>query len=152
MQSKADYYVNEITDDVKRNEPEIVTPNKLIQCSNVNNIEDSVLNRYITVSQNVYSPTPTVVSGTISQDTAWTIDNSPYVLQGSVTIATGATLAVQPGVVVKATSSSSCIYVNGKLNAVGTAEAPVIFTAEKDSVEQHFNIVLNSKLKYQQNE
>ena len=75
----------------------------------------------------------TNVSGTIYQDTTWTLDNSPYMMTGSVTIAQGATLTIEPGVVVKGGNYSYVIDVKGKLIADGDADNPIAFTTHKDS-------------------
>jgi len=40
------------------------------------------------------------VSGVITQSTTWTLDHSPYTLTADVTVATGVTLTIEPGVVV----------------------------------------------------
>ncbi|NSW58698.1 MAG: hypothetical protein HPY44_22020 [Armatimonadetes bacterium] len=70
----------------------------------------------------------TTVSGTISTHTTWTVDNSPYVLSGNVTVANGATLTIEPGVTVSIGSSYSLQVGEGTLLAVGLASAPVVFT------------------------
>ena len=44
----------------------------------------------------VTDPTPTHVSGAISQDTTWTPAGSPYVLDGTVTVSPGVTLPSNP--------------------------------------------------------
>lgn len=38
---------------------------------------------------------------TYTSNTTWTLANSPYVLNGDVTVAAGVTLTVEPGVIVK---------------------------------------------------
>ncbi len=76
----------------------------------------------------------TVVSGSIKKDTLWTAAESPYELQGNVTIEAGVTLTIEPGVIVKTSSSSSRLTVLGKVSAVGLPDKPIIFTAPKDSL------------------
>jgi len=75
---------------------------------------------------------PTYITGPISSDTTWTIENSPYVIQGPVSILSNITLTVQPGVVVKFAYTSSALMVYGNLNSQGTASQPVYFTSLKD--------------------
>ena len=81
---------------------------------------------------NKTTSSPTYVSGTISQDTIWTLVNSPYILD-SLTVAQGVTLTIEPGVIIKGTYHYYGITVNGKLNAVGASTAPIVFTTVKDS-------------------
>jgi hypothetical protein len=73
------------------------------------------------------------VSGTISANTTWTLTNSPYVMTGSVTVASGVTLTVEPGVLVQGNASSRQLIVNGTLSAVGTVTQPITFTSTLDS-------------------
>lgn len=77
----------------------------------------------------------TDVSGTISQDTTWTSANSPYVLMGNVTVASGVTLTVDPGVIIKSNSYNFGITVTGKVEAIGTSSSPIVFTSAYDSVK-----------------
>jgi hypothetical protein len=79
----------------------------------------------------------TNVSGVISSDTTWTPTGSPYIVTGDVTVDYLATLTIEPGVVVKFQFRSSiydkvCLYVNGVLNAQGTAGSPIVFSSERD--------------------
>ena len=43
----------------------------------------------------------TEVSGLIDINTTWTVSNSPYIVVGSVNVASGVTLTIEPGVEVK---------------------------------------------------
>ena len=65
------------------------------------------------------------VSGTINADTTWTVLNSPYTLTGDVTVATGVTLTVEPGVVVKGSDNYE-LRIEGHLEATppGYTECP----------------------------
>jgi RHS repeat-associated protein len=82
---------------------------------------------------------PTNVSGTISANTTWTLANSPYVMTGSVTVAAGVTLTIEPGVTVQGNASSRLLTVNGSLSAIGTAAQPITFTSTSDSAAGQWN-------------
>ena len=56
----------------------------------------------------------TDISGHISADTIWIAANSPYVVSADVTIDSGITLTVEPGVVVKF-HENTIFLVNGTL-------------------------------------
>lgn len=71
------------------------------------------------------------VSGTISQNTTW-YQNRVYVIQGAVTVNSGVTLTIEPGVMVKFQNTSSSLNVNGILNANGTSQSKIYFTSLKD--------------------
>ncbi|MDB5259382.1 MAG: hypothetical protein JWO73_590 [Candidatus Taylorbacteria bacterium] len=71
----------------------------------------------------------TDASADITQDTVWTKANSPYVVR-DVSVAKGATLTVEPGVVVKFAGGFFNIY--GNLNAHGTPEDHIYFTSITD--------------------
>ncbi len=80
---------------------------------------------------------PTLVNSNITSNTQWTVANSPYVLQGVIYVTGGATLDIEPGVVVRgmpisttgATDPGSLIVArDGKIQARGTSASPIIFT------------------------
>lgn len=80
-----------------------------------------------------WSVGPTNVSGTISSTTTWTLANSPYVMTGNVTVASGVTLTIEPGVVVQGNSTTRQLRVDGSLSAVGTSGSRITFTSTGDS-------------------
>ncbi len=70
----------------------------------------------------------TIVSGTIGRDSTWTLDGSPYVIQGLVTISSGSTLTIDSAVVVRFDLNAS-LTVHGMLNA-----RHALFTSRKDTL------------------
>jgi pimeloyl-ACP methyl ester carboxylesterase len=73
----------------------------------------------------------TSVSGILSGSAVWTKENSPYVVNNTFTVNTGATLIIEPGVVVKM-SPNYFFYVYGTLQAQGSSTDSIIFTSIKD--------------------
>ncbi len=76
----------------------------------------------------------TDVPANIDSDTTWATSESPYVVSADTTIAEGATLTIEPGVVVEVAPSTS-ITIAGTLVAQGTGAAPVTFTNISDSAD-----------------
>ena len=73
----------------------------------------------------------TPVLANINADTTWTLSGSPYIIQGAPTVASGATLTIEPGVVVKFGGASS-LEVSGILIANGTPVQKIYFTSLAD--------------------
>lgn len=80
----------------------------------------------VTVAQQVVN-----VSGVISSDTTWSGDRV-YRLTGNVVVQAGATLTVEAGARVEA-NADRVLRVQGNLVAVGTEDAPVVFTSLENS-------------------
>lgn len=68
----------------------------------------------------------TQVPSSINTDTQWEASGNPYIVQGKVIIAKGATLHLGPNVRVKFTGSSA-LEVDGTINVEGSAAAPAVF-------------------------
>lgn len=81
-----------------------------------------------------------VISGAITSNTTWTADNI-YELAGKVVVEAGATLTINPGTIVKgrtgtgSLASALVVARGGRLEAEGTADAPIIFTSTLDDIE-----------------
>jgi len=75
------------------------------------------------------------VSGTLSTNTTWLLTGSPYVVcAAGVTVAAGATLTVEPGVLVQFQAGvGSKLNVSGALNALGTVTQTITFTGLSQS-------------------
>lgn len=82
-----------------------------------------------------YPTTVQTVSGDITTNTTWTSDKV-WEIQGVVRVKSGATLTIQAGTFIKAKPLAAgvatgvlVITKTGKINAQGTATAPIIFTS-----------------------
>jgi len=88
----------------------------------------------------VEDPTEITVSSNITSNTTWETGKT-YILAGRITVVSGATLTIEPGVIVKgqagtgSNATALLIARGGKINAVGTATSPIIFTTIADEIE-----------------
>lgn len=79
------------------------------------------------------------VSDNIIEDTSWSADTI-YTLDGRIFVESGATLTIEAGTIIKgaqgAGANASVLVINkgATIEAAGTAEAPIIFTAESDDI------------------
>ena len=80
----------------------------------------------------------------------WTADNE-YLLNGLVFVDAGASLTIQPGTVIKGkpgqgeNASALVVARDGKIFASGTADAPIVFTAEADDVSNPDDLPLDAR-------
>ncbi len=80
------------------------------------------------------------VSGMLTTNTTWTSDKI-WILNGKVVVSDGVTLTIDAGTIIKGKEGSgslaSALVVarGGKLNAVGTAAKPIIFTSVADNIK-----------------
>lgn len=70
----------------------------------------------------------TFVNANITENTTWILDNSPYIVQNNIRIASAITLTINPGVIVKFDYGSS-LSIKGIVNALGTSAEPIYFTS-----------------------
>ena len=80
-----------------------------------------------------------VLSGAVTTEALWPAEPYAYVLEygHDLTVAAAAHLTLEPGVVMKMSpvrdwNNDGDITVNGRLDAVGTPEAPIVFTSLND--------------------
>ncbi len=80
------------------------------------------------------------VETNITSDETWTTGNI-YSLCGRIAVESGATLTIEPGVIVKglagsgANASALLVARGGRIQASGTSSEPIIFTAESDNIQ-----------------
>jgi parallel beta-helix repeat protein len=82
----------------------------------------------------LFSANATYIEGPITQDTVWTLIDSPFVVSKNVTIQQNATLTIEPGVEIRFGGKFSLI-VNGRLVAKGTPDKIITFTSNKVTPE-----------------
>lgn len=76
------------------------------------------------------------VSGNITANTTWTVANSPYIVNGNLTVDSGVVLTIQPGVEVRV-DSTYIFQVDGKLLAMGTSTDTIKFTSNSANPSIH---------------
>jgi MYXO-CTERM domain-containing protein len=96
----------------------------------------------------------TDVIGNLNTNTRWTLAGSPYRLTGDVTVGTGATLTIEPGVVVEAAAADGLgsgtdtarveFIIRGAIVADGTASAPVTFRGASATAGSWYGIVVET--------
>jgi hypothetical protein len=89
---------------------------------------------------NPVEPDEYTVTDNITSNTTW-VSGKTYILAGRIAVESGATLTIEPGVVIKgeagtgANATALLIARGGKLMAEGTATQPIIFTSIADKIE-----------------
>jgi hypothetical protein len=75
----------------------------------------------------------TIIKDSVATSQTWTNDKM-YLIQGFVYVVNGVTLTIEPGTIIKGdhtlTGSSLIVERGAKLNAIGTAVQPIIFTSD----------------------
>jgi hypothetical protein len=86
----------------------------------------------------------TYVEGAITQDTVWTLVDSPFIVSNDITVNTGATLTIEPGVQVRFADNFS-MTVNGRIIADGSNDRMILFTSDNlnGSVGTWGTIIIN---------
>ena len=104
---------------------------------------DSAIQDALNAAEALTNP-PVVRVGTgsvteITADTTWTNDKI-WLMDGKIVVQEGATLTIEEGTIVKGatgTGANATVLVvakGGKINAVGTADKPIIFTDANDQI------------------
>lgn len=86
-----------------------------------------ILALVITLTVAVTAFGDTVVPGSTVSG-IWSITGSPYLIEGDISIHADSTLSIEPGVLVDFQGHYQ-LYVNGALEALGTAQDSIVFTA-----------------------
>lgn len=79
------------------------------------------------------STATTVITNDITSNTTW-VTGKVYELNGTIYVRNNATLTIQPGVIIRSNVAASALFVTrgSKLNAIGTASQPIVFTSKND--------------------
>ncbi|HMJ89307.1 MAG TPA: lamin tail domain-containing protein [Candidatus Acidoferrum sp.] len=89
---------------------------------------------------------PSSLGGTITTNAIMRAANSPFTITSTLTVANGATLAIEPGAVVQLNSGVSITIANGgRLIAEGAAASPILFT-RNGAGGNGGNIVINGSV------
>ena len=108
---------------------------KEIELSGYSNIEDAEIKVYLRLKDyvgnisDIFEQTirlyRTFKSGVISADEIWSLEGSPYLINGDILIPSGVTLTIQPGVTVERVKCFFEIAVKGAIIAVGTEDTKI---------------------------
>lgn len=73
----------------------------------------------------------TYISSDIASNTIWTLSNSPYYIDSTITVQSGTTLTINPGVQVRFNDTTGQLVISGNLIAIGTSVGRIKFTSGK---------------------
>lgn len=82
-----------------------------------------------------------MVSENVTSNTTWSSDKV-HILADRVSVTDGATLTIEPGTIIKGEAGTGenatalVVAMDGKIDAEGTADEPIIFTTVADEIEQ----------------
>ncbi len=117
--------------------------NLLVQSFDTNGEEVGKVHRLVWFDNGISQ----VVGGTLASDTVWTASGGPYNLTSSLTIASGATLTIQPGTTVFLGAGVNLTVADGaRLLAVGTPTNRIHFTALPGSGVSWGGLIVNGSV------
>ncbi len=79
----------------------------------------------------LFTANATYIEGAITQDTVWTLTDSPFVVSKNIIVYPTVTLTIEPGVEVRFGGYFS-LNVEGSLSAIGEENNTITFTSNKD--------------------
>jgi hypothetical protein len=88
----------------------------------------------LTLCESAANAATLIPGGTYTSNVTWTTAGSPYIINGNLTVGAGATLTIDPGVVVKLNGLFRTIYIDGRIVAAGTAANRITFTSYHDDI------------------
>ncbi len=93
-----------------------------------------------------------LIKGNLSQDTIWKAGIT-YIIDGQLTVVSGAKLIIQPGTIIKFKYSSSVnsrgkFIANGTILAEGTQGLPIVFTSSRDTATAFTQTAANNPAYY----
>lgn len=86
----------------------------------------------ITLILSVKSMSQTNVSGVISDNTIWTLAQSPFIVTNNLLVSSGASLTLEPGVQILI-DTDVYVKIEGELIAIGTEQDPIIWTSNSNN-------------------
>lgn len=74
----------------------------------------------------------TSVSGTLTENTVWRAEQSPYLVESDIIVSNAAMLSIEAGVVVYMNPGTRLVIQNGALRVAGVRNSPVVFTSANE--------------------